>query len=226
MRSAFDRLAFSFISFAMVNALACGSRSDDPPDGGAAGSSGAGGSGGTAGTGGAAGSTAGAGGSAGSSGAATGDSGICGCVTGHVGWGWDGGRVAYRDTSALEVCNLFVHQRAPIVTDPPTLACEQQMTDCAGAIGPGDVVRSIAHDDVRAAISAAPVLYGEDPRAYDGQMLRIQIGSAIIEVGHPCREAVCKPIPAGVDALARQLPLLTKQELAREPCRSTFPSLN
>jgi hypothetical protein len=191
--------------------------------GGAAGA-GAGGSGGAAGT--------GTGGSAGSAGSGTGgtagttpgDGGTCGCVAGHVGWGFDGGHVLYRDTSALEVCNLFVHQREPVVTAPPTRSCQQPITDCAGAVGPGDVTRATADADVQAAIAAAPVLYGEDPRAYDGQVLRIQIGSAIIEVGAPCRAAPsCKPIPTGVDALAKLLAAITKQELARPPCSTIFP---
>ena len=203
--------------------------------GGAAGTGGSSGSAGSAGagTGGSAGSAgAGTGGSAGSAGSGTGgtagttpgDGGTCGCVAGHIGWGNDGGHVVYRDTSALEVCNLFVHQREPVITAPPTRSCEQPITDCAGAVGPGDVTRAIADADVKAAIAAAPVLYGEDPRAYDGQVLRIQIGSAIVEVGVPCRTVPnCKPIPAGVDALAKLLQAVTKQELARPPCSTTFP---
>jgi len=33
----------------------------------------------------------------------------------------------------------------------------------------------------------------------------------------------CKPIPAGVSALATLLQSIAKQELSREPCRSVFP---
>jgi hypothetical protein len=200
--------------------------------GGGAGSAGAAGTGtaGSAGSGGSAGT--GTGGSAGSAGSGTGgaagttsgDGGTCGCVAGHIGWGNDGGHVISRDTSALEVCNLFVHQREPVVTAPPTRSCQQPISDCAGGVGPDDVTRAIADADVKAAIAAAPVLYGEDPRAYDGQVLRIQIGSAIIEVGVPCRTVPnCKTIPAGVDALAKLLQAITKQELARPPCSTVFP---
>ena len=219
MRAYLDYFRLHVTALLLTTAVACGTRDDN--------TSGAGGSGGTGGT-------AGGGGTAGNGGAGTGgsaggissDSGTCGCVGGHVGWGWDGGLGIYHETSALEVCNLFVHQRVPVAPSPPALSCEQTLDDCAGAIGAGDVTRSVAHADVRAAIAAAPVLYGEDPRAYDGQVLRIQIASAVIEVGQACRTAGCKPIPAGVDALAKQLVALTKQELAREPCSRTFPPPN
>jgi hypothetical protein len=196
----------------------------------AGGSSGAGAAGAAGSSGGSSGS-AGSGGVSGSGGAGTGgggggiisDSATCGCVTGHIGWGFVGGHVPYNDTSALEVCNLFVHQRVWVAQDPPALFCEQQFNYCTSSIGPGDVTRAVAHADVRAAIAAAPVLYGEDPRAYDGQVQHVQIGSAIVEVGLPCKVDECKPIPAGVSALAALLEALTKQELSRSPCNGTFP---
>jgi hypothetical protein len=226
----------------IMTAVACGGRSDD--DGGAGASAGTGGTsstGGMSGSGGVSGSTgngsggvggttggiaggAGTGGTGtGGTGGFTGDSGNCGCVGGHVGWGMNGGHVAYQDSSALEVCNLFVHTRAPVSQDPPAVSCEQQISNCAGALGPGDVMRAIAHADVKTAIAAAPVLFGEDPRAFDGAVLRIQIGTAVIEVGNPCKVASCKPIPAGVSALASMLQSMTKQELSRSPCCAIFP---
>jgi hypothetical protein len=239
MQPNFRGLCLRIAPLVVVGALSCGSRTDGPSEGGTAATGGSGGAGGNAGSsvggtggnaGAATGGTGGTGGTAGtgtggSGGITPGDSGVCGCVTGHVGWGMDGGLVFYTETSALEVCNLFTHQRTFRAPDPPGLFCEQQLTDCAGKFSPGDVTRAIAHADVKAAIAAAPVLYGEDPRAYDGQVLRIQLQSAIIEVGLPCRTmAGCKPIPAGVDALANLLQSVTKQELAREPCKSAFPS--
>jgi hypothetical protein len=223
MHASFDYLRLHVATLVLTSALACGTRADEHllGDGGppGTGGSGTGGAGGASGNGG-----AGTGGSAGT--IISGDSGTCGCVGGHVGWGWDGGHVIYHETSALEVCNLFVHQRMPVAPSPPVLFCEQVLGDCAGAIGAGNVWRSIAHADVQAAIAAAPILYGEDPRAYDGQVLRIEVRNAVIEVGQACRNAACKPIPAGVDALGKQLVVLTKQELAREPCSRTFPPPN
>jgi len=218
----FDRVCLRFVF--LIAAVGCGSRSDEVADAGAGASGGAGGTSMSGGSGGASGAgTGGAGGAAGTGGSISGDSGSCGCVPAHVGWAMNGGHVAYHDASALEVCNLFVHQRTPVIADPPALFCEQSITDCAGAIGPGDVARALSDADVRAAIAAAPVLYGEDPRPYDGQVLRIEIGTSIIEVGVACRMAGCKPIPTGVSALGNLLLSLTKQELSRPPCRMTFP---
>ena len=187
--------------------------------GGSGGSSGTGASGGTAGTAGAGGT-----GTGGAAGGTSGDSGTCGCVPGRVFWGMDGGHVAYHYTSGLEICSTFIHQRDSVVQDPP-LSCQQQLGVCGSGIGAGDVTRAMAHADVQAAIAAAPVIYGEDTRPVDGAVLRIQIQSAVIEVGTPCRAAGCKPIPAGVDALATLLQALTKQELGRAPCSSIFPPL-
>jgi hypothetical protein len=237
MHISFDRfVCVGIASLLVISATACGTRalSEIPGSGvrdgggGASGGTGDGaaGSGGTSTTGsGGAGGAAGSG-TGGAAGSIFGDSGTCGCVTGHVGWGWDGGLVLYHETSALDVCNLFTHRRVPVTPSPPVLFCEQPLGDCAGAIGAGEVTRFIAHPDVQAAITASPILYGEDPRAYDGQVLRIQIRDAVIEVGPACRNAGCKPIPAGVDALAKQLVALTKQELAREPCSRAFPPPN
>jgi hypothetical protein len=187
--------------------------------GGSGGSSGTGASGGTAGA-----SGAGGTGTGGAAGGTSGDSGACGCVPGRVFWGMDGGHVAYHYTSGLEICSTFIHQRDSVVQDPP-LSCQQQLGVCGSGIGAGDVTRAMAHADVQAAIAAAPVIYGEDTRPVDGAVLRIQIQSAVIEVGTPCRAAGCKPIPAGVDALATLLQALTKQELGRAPCSSIFPPL-
>jgi hypothetical protein len=100
----------------------------------------------------------------------------------------------------------------------------QDISDCTGIVSAGDVTSAIAHADVQAAIAAAPVLYGEDPRPYDGQVLRIQVRSAVIDVGVPCRNSPCKPIPAGVQNLGTLLQTMTKEQLAREPCKSIFPS--
>ena len=136
----------------------------------------------------------------------------------------NGGRVAYEDSSALEICDRFVHQRRFVIMDPTTRSCEQTITGCSGVIGPGEVARAIDHADVRAAIAAAPVLYGTDPRPFDGAVLRIEIGTAVIEVGNACSgTSNCKAIPTGVHSLAEMLKAVTKQQLTRAPCSITFP---
>jgi hypothetical protein len=114
-----------------------------------------------------------------------------------------------------------------MVTPPGTRACKQELSDCStNAISAWDLNPAIAHPDVQSAIAARRVLYGEDPRPVDGQVMAIEIGvGSRIEVGNPCRSAPCLPIPPGVGALADLLAALTTQELARGSCRMTFPSL-
>jgi hypothetical protein len=214
------RRPWAILFFAL--ALSCGSHADDTGDAGA----GTGGTGASGGTGGTAGGTAGNGGDSGAGGTGgkiSSDASGCGCVTGHVGWGMDGGLVLYTEASALETCSVFTHQRAPRAPDPPAISCKQDIGDCTGVVSAGDVTRAIANADVQAAIAVAPILYGEDPRPYDGQVVHIQIGSAIIEVGVACRVAGCKSVPAGVQNLVTLLQTVTMQQLAREPCRSSFP---
>jgi hypothetical protein len=227
MSSYLEKLSYGLAMFFWVCAPACGSHSIEGTDGGTAGIGGAtasGGTGGAAGSGAGSGGVGGGGGSAGAGGTGiVSDSGTCGCVTGHVGWGMDGGLVVYQETNALEICSVFSHQRMSRAPGPPVLFCEQDIGACPAGVSAGDVTRAIANADVQAAIAAAPVLYGEDPRAYDGQVLRIQIGSAVIEVGVPCRVAGCRPIPAGVQSLGTLLQTLTREQLAREPCKSIFP---
>ena len=68
------------------------------------------------------------------------------------------------------------------------------------------------------------MLYGSDPRAFDGTVLRVVIGGAVVEIETPCAGAgACKPIPPGLTALAEVLSLLDKQELSKPPCSTTFP---
>jgi hypothetical protein len=151
------------------------------------------------------------------------DGGACGCVAQAVEWGMTGGFVVYNDMSTLDPCSTFGHRRVSRSPDPPSPTCEQALGDCSGAIGASDVSGAIANADVQAAIAAAPVFYGVDTRPVDGQALSMQIGGAIVEVGEPCGLAPCKAIPPGIGALANLLQALTKQELARPPCNTSFP---
>ena len=211
--------------------------------GGTAGKAGGAGSGGggNAGNGGSAagsgGSAAGSGGSAGSAGGTAGRDGgnpsdatvtdrstdDCGCIVDRITWGSNGGHVAYFETSSLSPCKTFSHQRESVLTNPPTLMCMQELTACATSITATQIAGALAHPEVKAAIAAAPVLYGRDTRPLDGAVFRMQIGSAMVEVGLPCAGTTgCTPIPPGVDTLATLLRDLTTQELARPPCRETF----
>jgi len=238
---------FGVIAFLVGAFVGCGSHPPDADDGGlgtggsaggagatggtgGASSTGAGGSGGSGATGGATGGssgtsgTGGSGGTTGSGGTGTGGAGgtrPCECSTAVVRWWMDGGLAFLRDVSELHPCQTFVLTREAMATPPGTRACKQEL-DCASAISASDVNVAVAHPDVQRAIAAGHVLYGEDPRPVDGQVMAIDIG-ARIEIGPPCRTPTCNPIPAGVDALGNLLTALTKQELALGYCRMTFP---
>jgi hypothetical protein len=148
---------------------------------------------------------------------------VCGCVPVRVRWGLDGGLVTARETSTLEPCDTFVHVREPGVNGEPRASCSQWLGWCGGTPSAGGIAAFIALPEVQQAIALAPVVYGEDPRPVDGQLLRIDIDGAIIDVGEPCRTPCCKPIPDRVASLAATLRTLTEHQLGRGPCRDTFP---
>ena len=221
-----QRSRVGVLAFLLGAFIACGARTLDTDDGGLGtdGSTGAGGAtgttGGTSSTG-----AGGSGGSGGSGGTGTGGAGgtsRCGCSTSSIQWWMDGGLAPLRDVSEFHPCQTFVLTRLALTDPPGPRACKQELGDCTNALGALDVNAAVAHPDVQRAIAAAPVTYGEDTRPVDGQVMAIQF-AARIEVGNPCSSATCKPIPPGVDALAKLLRNLTNQELARGACRMTFP---
>jgi hypothetical protein len=195
----------------IATVFACGARTADPPAG-AGGTAGAGGSAGT--EGGVSGTEAGVSGT---------DGAACGCVGIYISWGMRGGRPLFNETSALHDCDVFDHQRAPVSGTDPMTGCRQVVTECVGGVRADDIRRAFNHPDVLAAIPGGLVLYGQDPRPHGGQVLNIRVPSVFIDVGEPCVDAGCRPIPPGIDALATLLRRLTKQELDRAPCRDVFP---
>ena len=216
----------------LAGAIGCSSSTNDASDAGSGGAS----RGGNAGSGGAGGSSGGAGGSSGGtdagggSGANGGHAGAgpdgsddCGCVADVIIWGNDGGRVAYVDRSTLSPCDTFSHQRDPAGTDPPTLTCSQDLGTCTSTVSAREINVALEQTDVRAALAAAPILFGRDSRTFDGAVFRITVGAAVVEIGAPCAGAAdCKEIPQTVAALGIRLRALTNQELARGSCRDTF----
>lgn len=144
----------------------------------------------------------------------------CGCVRARVAWGLDGGLTPFRATQALEGCATFRHERSTMGRAP--LSCRQDLDSCSSEFAA--IAALLLRPDVLMVSTLAPVFYGEDTRAADGQVLRIDIGGALIEVGEPCRSAACKPIPAGIATLGTALLALSKRELARGACSEVFPS--
>ena len=105
------------------------------------------------------------------------------------------------------------------------MTCSQELMACgSNSIGIGDVTAALRNSDVQQAVRAAPILYGVDPRAYDGTLLRVVIAGAVIQIGAACPAAggACKAVPPGVAALGQLLELLDTEELGKPPCSTTF----
>jgi len=144
-------------------------------------------------------------------------------VVNAITWGNDGGRVAYVDRSTLSPCDTFSHQRDPAGTDPPTLVCSQDLGTCTSTVSAREINVALEQPDVRAALAAAPILFGRDTRPVDGAVFRITVGTSVVEIGEACNGAAgCREIPQTVAALGIRLRALTSQELARGSCRDTF----
>lgn len=134
---------------------------------------------------------------------------LCTCLDASLSWGADGGLVAYYDRSELTACNDYTRRRFEPGGTTVKLTCVTTLRNCSGDYTDADDTWSVhdvnsrlAHADVKAALAAAPVLYGKDPRAYDGSVFQLKVGGKTIEVGEACDTTPgCKPIPAGIAAM-------------------------
>src|SRR5262245_15285581 len=147
-----------------------GGSGGNPASGGSAGNLGSGGTGGGVGVGGTDGSAGalGSGGNLGQAGAAgasgkggsggSAGSGGCDCVGADVSWGRDGGFVAYTDSSTVSPCRTYLHRREPRAAGGQPITCTLELFGCGvDALGVGDLNAALAHADVVAALSRAPV---------------------------------------------------------------------
>ena len=121
----------------------------------------------------------------------------CDCVSAGLEWEENGGFVAYTDTSSIARCSDYAQSRSPSASPVADY--------CAAALGCDGVTKlnaALAHADVQKAIASAPILYGKDPRAYDGTVFQVKIGGKMLEVGDECGGAAgCTAPPPGVIAL-------------------------
>jgi hypothetical protein len=141
------------------------------------------------------------------------------CVDRTVIWGPNGGLVAYQDEYTLAPCRTFSLKRMPARTPDGEASCQNQVAADA-TVSVDDVNAVLASPDMKAAIAAAPILYGGDPRPVDGTVFRIRIGDATIDVGTNCSGASgCIAIPAGVTAARDTLQALTTQQRALGDCK-------
>jgi hypothetical protein len=141
-----------------------------------------------------------------------------GCIDQALSWGPNGGLVAYEERSELATCRTFrIVRMTP--GDPPILASCENEVDSSAATTVDAIDRAVADADVQAAITRAPVLYGQDSRPVDGTVFRIDIGGATIDVGDDCAgSSGCTAIPAGVAALRIALQALTDQQRPLPTC--------
>ena len=143
-------------------------------------------------------------------------------------WGLSGGLVAYQDQSELAPCAHYTRRR--MMKQNPhsvTMTCELDLVACNSVWSTGAVMSALAQQDVQGALAAAsPVVYGIDPRGLDGTVFEIVLGSQVIDVGDPCRDAVpnCVPIPPGVQALVDVLQAIDQQMLTgSDECAAFMP---
>jgi hypothetical protein len=132
----------------------------------------------------------------------------------RVAWELEGGLVPFREKNALESCATFTHERTTM--GRPPLTCRHDVSACSSNVAA--VTALLSRPDLLMVRTLAPVVYGEDTRPADGQMLRIDIDGAVIEVGEPCHSSACKPIPDVIATLGAALRALSKQELAQGSC--------
>lgn len=197
-----------------AGALAACDAADDPPDDAEEDAGGRGGHGGRGGT-------------AGSSGGSGGSAVPCSpCVEDMIGWGNNGGFVAFTERSSLDACNAYQHERRSVGGGgAPSAQCKRALP-CMGSglHGIADVLTAIEHADVRAALAKKQVLFGVDTRPVDGQVFEIVVGSSKIEVGMPCSAGAtgCSAIPPGVSTLAQLLRAVDEEQLNLEPCTGMF----
>ena len=100
-------------------------------------------------------------------------------------WYSDGGRRFSYESSVLTPCRSYQHFRNNHPGDGMPLACFQELPGCGvpGSTWGGDLARVLSHPDMVAALAAAPVIYGGDPRPFDGSVFHMEIGGKIVEVG-------------------------------------------
>lgn len=151
------------------------------------------------------------------------------CLVGSLKWGYEGGFVAYVDTSSID-CRTYAHQRDPVATDPASQRCTADVQTCAAPGAPSlpELRAALDHPDVVAALAAAgstPVLFGHDDRPSDGAVYRIVRDGKTLDLGGECTAGgpPCTPIPTGLRVLADFLRNFDKTYLTLGTCKSVFP---
>jgi hypothetical protein len=137
-------------------------------------------------------------------------------------WGFNGGLVAYVDTSKLDTPHLYTHSRDQVRNGTMSVMCQTEVAGCPSTL----LARINAGVESTVVMNAlrAHTVYGVDSRPVDGSVFRITIGSDYIDVGSPCGGggAGCIAIPAVVQQLVDDLKAVDAQELAKKACVDVF----
>lgn len=141
-----------------------------------------------------------------------------GCIDRTLRFGSDGGFVAFVERFALAPCNGFSIERTSFGDPGSDASCENRVAADA-TVSALDVAQALDHPDVRAALDAAPVLFGRDTRPVDGTVFRVEVDGDVIELGWECMGTPgCTAIPAGLARLESMLQDLIVQQRAVAPC--------
>jgi hypothetical protein len=150
-------------------------------------------------------------------------------------YGYDGGRVRFRDYVLLAPPVSFTHVRTPTTTMPADQSCAPPLPFCGdAALDAGDAMAVLKDADVQDAFrrsreSATTPFYGTDPRVFDGQVFEITRDSdgAGLLIGGQCppdaTTSSCMPIPGGLSRLVTVLTALDEQQLAEPTCATLRP---
>jgi hypothetical protein len=153
------------------------------------------------------------------------DAGCSDCLTlDDLHWGFEGGLVAYRDTSRLGRCRSYTRERDQLRGGLPPLSCSAMVAGC-----PSPTIEQIdrtVRDPIVQAALRDHTLFGFDTRPVDGHVFRIGVGNDFIDIAEPCRAGApdCKMPPPAVLDLKSVLEDLDTTELSQEPCKSVFGS--
>ncbi len=149
------------------------------------------------------------------------------CVGDKVTWGNAGGLVAFVDSSSVSPCRAYLHERRT-AGSPSTVkaSCTLDVLACGKGDAPnvGDLEAVLRDPDVQAALAKAPILYGTDPRAFDGSVFSLGVGTKTLEVGGACSSGAsgCVAIPPGVQKAVDFLRNLDTVELSTTACAGKF----
>jgi hypothetical protein len=135
-----------------------------------------------------------------------------------VRFGSNGGFVPFVERHALAPCNEFSIERSAF-GDPGSDASCVNAVAADATVRALDVAQALEHPDVRAALDAAPVLFGRDTRPVDGTVFQIEVDGDLIELGWECMGTPgCTDVPAGLARLESMLQDLIVQQRVVPPC--------